>query len=314
MAEKYRAGFASLAGRPNAGKSTLLNALVGGKVAIVSAKPQTTRTIVQGVWTGEEAQIVFLDMPGIHAGKGLLGRRMMESVRTALDGRDLLLYVADATRPVGREDERAVEMVARGGAPLFLVLNKIDRLEDKRLLLPLIERYGKMAEFAESVPVSAKTGEGLEELLQLAAARMPEGPAMFPEDYLTDQPERFLAAEFLREQVLEATRQEVPHAVAVRIEAWQDEGRLARIAAVVVVERAGQKAILIGAKGAMLKRIATRARLAIEEMLGRKVFLEVFVKVEPGWRENPRLVESVDWRGGGVVASGDGFRGESETS
>lgn len=314
MAETYRAGFASLAGRPNAGKSTLLNALVGGKVAIVSAKPQTTRTIVQGVWTSDDAQIVFLDMPGIHAGKGLLGRRMMESVRTALDGRDLLLYVADATRPVTREDERAVEMVSRGGAPLFLVLNKIDRLEDKRLLLPLIERYGKMAEFAESVPVSAKTGAGLKELLQLAAARMPESPAMFPDDYLTDQPERFLAAEFLREQVLEATRQEVPHAVAVRIESWQEEGRLTRIAAVVVVERAGQKAILIGAKGAMLKRIATRAREAMEEMLGRKVFLEVFVKVEPGWRENPRLVESVDWREGGVVASDDGFQGESESS
>ncbi len=296
MPEAHRAGFASVLGRPNAGKSTLVNALAGGKVSIVSSKPQTTRTLVQGVWTGVAAQIVFLDTPGIHKGGGLLGRRMMDSVWSALEERDLVMYVSDASAKGAAGEERALELLAPVKAPVFLVLNKIDRVEDKRLLLPRIERYGKLREFAECVPVSAKTGEGVDELRRLAAGRMPAGPALFPDDYLTDQPERFLAAEFLREQILEATQQEVPHSVAVRVEAWHDEMTVVRIAMTVLVERAGQKAILIGAKGAMMKQVATRARHAIETLLARKVFLEVFVRVEPGWRENPRLVGSVDWR------------------
>jgi len=293
---KHRSGFVSIVGRPNAGKSTLLNALVGEKLAIVSSKPQTTRALIQGVLNMPATQIVFLDTPGIHISDTMLNRRMMDSVRDALEGRDLVLFVADASLPFTEQDRQAIDVLHRVEAPAFLVLNKIDRVADKRLLLPKIEEYKAAREFADYVPVCARTGEGVEELKRAIAAAMPEGPQYFPTDYVTDQPERFLGAELIREKILRATRQEVPHSVAVMIDEWKESKRLLRISATILVERDGQKAIIIGAKGAMLKKIGTEAREEMERLLARKVFLQLHVKVKPDWRENPQFLSAVDWR------------------
>jgi GTP-binding protein Era len=293
---RFVSGFVSILGRPNAGKSTLLNALVGTKLAIVSPKPQTTRTTIQGVLNVEGAQIVFVDTPGIHRPDSVFNRRMMETVRAALDGRDLLIFVVDATLPFTEADAEAVELVRKSGTPCLAALNKIDRLEDKSVLLPLVERYRARHDFAAYVPVSAATGEGLEELKAAIVERLPEGPAYFPPDYLTDQPERYLAGEIIREKILGETRQEVPHAVAVLVDRWEESPRLLRVAATVYVEREGQKAIVIGARGAVLKRVGTLARQEMESFFGRKVYLELFVKVKPGWRENREFLNEIDWR------------------
>lgn len=292
----FKSGFVSIIGRPNAGKSTLLNALVGAKLAIVADKPQTTRTAVQGVWTTAEAQVVFLDTPGIHKSDTPYNKRMMSEVRNALDERDLLLFIADATRPFQTEDSQAVDMIRNLETPTFLLLNKIDRLESKALLLPLIEHYKAAFEFKEYFPISATSKAGLAELRKAIVEILPEGPAYFPDDYLTDQPERFLAAELVREKILKLTREEVPHSVAVMVDTFEEKKTLTKIAATIFVERDGQKGILIGAKGAMLKRIGTAAREEIEEMLGRKVFLDLQVKVRENWRENPEFLNALDWR------------------
>lgn len=292
----HRSGFVSILGRPNAGKSTLLNTLVGGKVAIVSDKPQTTRTSIQGALTTPDAQVIFVDTPGIHKSTSLINKRMMDVVRGALEDRDVLLFLDDVARPLTEEDEHAVSALDGITTPSLLVLNKIDRLDDKRLLLPRIEKYKTRHEFEEYYPVSALTGEGLEDLKKAVIARLPEGPAYFPEDYMTDQPERFLAGELIREKILKETRQEVPHSVAVLVEKWEDTPKILRILATVYVERAGQKSIIIGTKGAMLKKIGTEARLEIESLLARKVYLELFVKVQPNWRESPQFLDAIDWR------------------
>ena len=242
----HRAGFVSIAGRPNAGKSTLLNALIGEKLAITAPQPQTTRTSIQGVLTLPEAQIVFLDTPGIHKSDTLFNKRMMSTVRGALEDRDLVLYVADATRPITEEDDHAISALNKS-TPSILVLNKIDRMDDKRLLLPVIERYQQLFPWVTIVPVSARRADGLDELKRLITEHLPEGPALFPDDYLTDQPMRFLAGEIIRERILHATREEVPHAVAVLIDTWEESPRLVKIAASIHVERPGQKTILIGA-------------------------------------------------------------------
>lgn len=294
-ARGHVSGFVSILGRPNSGKSTLLNALVGAKLAIVTAKPQTTRALVEGVLTLPEGQIVFLDTPGIHKPETLLDRRMMDGIRAALNERDLLLFVADASRPFGEDDEEAVRLIAQTRAPALLLLNKIDRVKDKRLLLPLIERYRAVHEFADYLPISALRSAGLDVLRAAVLARLPEGPAYFPPDYLTDQPERFRAGELIREKILVETREEVPHSVAVLVDSWEETPRLTRIAATIYVEREGQKGILIGTKGSMLKRIGTLAREEMETLFGRKVFLELFVKVQPRWRENPGFLEQLDW-------------------
>lgn len=293
---KFVSGFVSILGRPNAGKSTLLNAFVGTKLAIVAEKPQTTRTAVQGVWTGGNAQIVFLDTPGIHRSDTMFNRRMMSEVRAALDERDLLVYVADATLPFGDAERQALDLVRKVDTPVILALNKVDRLERKEEVLPLIEKYKAHFEFADYVPVSALKQDGIDELRKVIIGRLPEGPAYFPADYLTDQPERFLAAELIREKIIRATRDEVPHSVAVMVDTWEDSERLLRIAATVYVERQGHKGIIIGAKGAMLKKIGSLAREDIERLLGRKIFLELFVKVQENWRENPAFLSELDWR------------------
>lgn len=292
----FRAGFVSILGRPNAGKSTLLNALTGAKLAIVAAKAQTTRTTVQGVVNAPGAQMVFLDTPGIHKAGSLINRRMMESIRTAVEDRDVLLYLADATLEPNDEDERAIAMVKKTETPLFLVLNKIDRIQDKRNLLVRIEQYKAIHEFTEYMPVSAISGDGLDRLKQAIVERLPESEPFFPEDYITDQPERFLVAELIREKILKMAQQEVPHSVAVLIEKWEDTPKILRIYATVYVERAGQKAIIIGAGGSMLKKIGTAARIDAEQQLERKIYLELFVKVKENWREDPAFLNEIDWR------------------
>jgi GTP-binding protein Era len=241
------------------------------------------------------AQEVFLDTPGIHAPDTLLNRRMMDSIRAALDERDLLLFLADASRPFNEADEAAVRLIANTRAPVLLLLNKVDRVKSKSQLLPMIERYQAAYAFADYFPISALKGAGMDELRAAILARLPEGPQYFPPDYLTDQPERFLAAELVREKILSQTREEVPHSVAVLVDAWEESPRLTRISATIYVERAGQKGILIGAKGSMLKLIGTMAREEMEVMFSRKVFLELFVKVQPRWREDPAFLEQLDW-------------------
>jgi GTPase len=316
-AAMHRTGTVSVAGRPNAGKSTLVNALVGDKVAIVAAQAQTTRTSIRGIANLPAAQIIFTDTPGIHKSDSSLNRRMMDAVRGSLEGQDLTLFVADATLEPALEDEQAVSSLRQPAASI-LVLAKLDRISDKRLLLPLIDRYSKLYPFDEVFPVSAKTGEGLKDLLDAVVRRLPEGPPIFPVDQYTDQPARFLGAEFIRERVLAATRQEVPHAVAVLIDQWEedkrerrpkagprspgpkvaveDRTRLTRIAATILVERPGQKKILIGRQGALLKKIGTEARIEIEKLVGGPVFLSLFVKVQPKWREDPQFLKAIDWR------------------
>lgn len=293
---KHVSGFVSIIGRPNAGKSTLLNILVGSKVAITAAKPQTTRNLIQGIWTAPNAQVIFVDTPGIHQSDSLLNRRMIQEIRTALKERDLLLYVADSTLAVGDQDRAAVQLLHGTPTPALLVLNKIDQLSDKRQLLPLIEAYKALFDFREFVPVSALTGEGLDDLRAAILRYLPEGPQYFPPDQITDLPERFLVAELIREKVIALTHEEVPHAVAVLVDAWEEKPNITRIAATIYVERPGQKAILIGSKGAMIKRIGTLAREEIESMLGRKVYLELFVKVHEKWRESPQFLNQLDWR------------------
>ena len=304
----FVSGFVSLVGPPNAGKSTLLNALVGAKLAIVSGKPQTTRTLIQGVLTTAQAQVVFLDTPGIHTPDSLFNRRMMEAIGAALAERDVLIYVVDASRGEPGEAEReGVELVRRSAATALLALNKIDRVKPKDRLLPLIERYKALHDFAGYLPVSALKGQGVDAVREATIARLPQGPAYFPSDYLTDQPERFLAAELIREGLLEETREEVPHSIAVLVERWEETPKLARISATIYVEREGQKGIVIGERGSMLKRVGTRARVEMEAMFGRKVFLELHVKVRPRWRENPQFLNELDWRrtmGGGGEGEG----------
>ncbi|HVW84836.1 MAG TPA: GTPase Era, partial [Bryobacteraceae bacterium] len=264
----HHSGFVSILGRPNAGKSTLLNALVGQKVSIVADKPQTTRTAIQGVMTTPDAQVVFVDTPGIHKSDSAINKRMMDAVRASLEERDALLFVVDATKPFGEEDQRALSVLRKDGPPVIAVFNKIDAVGAKHELLPLMEEYSRQYAFAEYLPVSAATEEGLDELRAQVLRRLPEGPEYFPPDHVTDQPARFLAAELIREKILLATRQEIPHATTVMIDKWEETPTLIRIYATIYVERDGQKGIIIGSKGAMLKQIGTLAREEMESLFG----------------------------------------------
>ena len=297
----FRSGFVSIIGRPNAGKSTLLNKLVGEKLAIVTPKPQTTRDRILGIVNapariGRPAgQIVFIDTPGVHKPDSSLNKKMMREVHEALEGRDAILLIVDATQKFGPGDRFTLDLAKKAGGPVLLLLNKIDRLEKARLL-PMIAEYSKLHDFREIIPISALTGDGLELLLDRVMAALPEGPRYFPKDQITDQPERFLAAEIVREKVLLETAQEVPYAATVVVERWEESPRLTSIAAVIYCERDGQKKIIIGRGGEMLKKIGTAARYEIERILGTKVFLELFVKVRPGWRESREFVEELDWR------------------
>jgi GTP-binding protein Era len=292
----FCSGFVSILGRPNVGKSTLLNAFVGTKVAIVADKPQTTRTAIQGVLTLPEGQIVFLDTPGIHHARSSFNRRMMDSVREALSERDLLLFVAAANEPFTRADDDALKLVRNSTAPVFLVLNKIDKVKDKSGLLPLLAEYRAAYDFAEYHPISATRSQGLDGLQSAILGRLPQGPAYFPPDHITDQPERFLATELIREKIIHETREEVPHSVAVLIDVWEENPKLTRIFASIYVEKDGQKGILIGAKGATLKEIGTKAREEMERLFDKKIYLELHVKVRSDWRESRAFLGALDWR------------------
>jgi GTP-binding protein Era len=297
----FRSGFVSIIGRPNAGKSTLLNALVGEKLAIVTRKPQTTRNRIQGMINVERkgkrpaGQIVLIDTPGVHKPINSLNRRMMKEVYDALEGCDLLLLIVDATEKFGTGDQFVLDIVKKTGLPCFLLLNKVDVL-DKQKLLPLIDGYKDKHEFVEVIPISAMKRDGLDTLLDAVIKALPEGQRYFPKDQLTDQPERFLVAELIREQVLLATDQEVPYATTVLIDQYEEGAKLTRIAATIYCERDGQKAILIGKQGANLKKIGTAARLQIQSLLNTKVYLELFVKVRAGWRDSRDFVQETDWR------------------
>jgi len=300
----FRSGFVCILGRPNAGKSTLLNALVGEKLAIISPKPQTTRNRIQGFVHFPErkgkgndgGQIVLVDTPGVHKPDSSLGRKMMVEVREALEGCDLVLMIMDATRKFDPRDQFALDLLRGTKAKAFLLLNKVDLIREKSKLLPLIEQYRKLYDFSEVIPMSALKCKGLDTLLEKVIAALPAGPAYFPEDQITDQPARFMAAEIIREQVLLNTSEEIPYATTVIVDDFEEGARLTRIAATIYCEREGQKGILVGKGGKMLKKIGTSARLQIERMLGMKVFLELYVKAEPGWRDSRRFVEELDWR------------------
>ena len=299
----FRSGFVTIIGRPNAGKSTLLNGLAGEKLAIVSPKPQTTRNRVLGVIHVPKkkgrpgAQVVLIDTPGVHKAETSLGRKMMAEVREALNGSDLALIIADAAKKSDVVDDFLLNVMKGAKTPVFLLLNKIDLLRGgKQQLLPLIEKYSKLRDFREVIPISARKREGLDLLLDKVIHALPEGPHYFPEGQITDQPARFMASELIREQVLFATSEEVPHSTTVMIEQFEEGAKLTRIAAVIVCEREGQKRILIGHRGEMLKKIGTAARIEIEKMLGTKVYLELFIKVRQNWRESRGFVEELDWR------------------
>jgi GTPase len=299
----FRSGFVCILGRPNAGKSTLLNALVGEKLAIISPKPQTTRNRIQGIVNvpkskGQSgAQMVLIDTPGVHKPDSSLGRKMMVEVREALEGCDVVLLIMDATRKLDQRDEFAIQMLKHSSTKVCLILNKVDLLRGgKEKLLPLIEEYKKLHAFHEIIPISALKRDGLDILLERVTAALPAGPSLFPEDQVTDQPARFMAGEIVRERVLLETQEELPYATTVIVDTFEEGARLTRISATIYCEREGQKGILIGKKGQMLKRIGTSARLQLEKMLGTKVFLELYVKVQPNWRESRGFVEELDWR------------------
>jgi GTP-binding protein Era len=293
--KEFRSGFVAIVGRPNAGKSTLVNRLVGQKIAIVTAKPQTTRNRIQGIVTRPEGQIIFIDTPGLHEADSALGRQMMQEVAAALEGIDVLLLMVDASRMQPYADDLLLEKAKRFRGKTVLALNKVDRLP-KPKLLPLIEAFAKAFEFSAIVPISALNGTGCDELLGEILKQLPEGEPYFPEDQVTDQPERFLAAEIIREKAIQVMYHEVPYALAVFVEKFEETPKLLRIEALMNVERDSQKKILIGHKGEMLKKIGTEARKELESILGTKIYLGLFVKVAPDWRENPQKVRELDWR------------------
>jgi len=298
----FRSGFVCILGRPNAGKSTLLNALVGEKLAIISPKPQTTRNRIQGVVhvpkrKGKDGgQIVLIDTPGVHKPDSSLGRKMMVEVREALEGCDLVLVIVDVAHKLDPRDQFALDLLKQSKTKAFLILNKVDLIPEKSKLLPLIEEYRKLYDFAEVVPISALKRKGLDDLMKMILAALPAGPAYFPEDEITDQPARFMAAEIIREQVLLNTSEEIPYATTVIVDNFEEGKRLTHIGGTIYCERDGQKGILVGKGGRMLKKIGTSARIQMERMLGTKVFLELYVKAEPGWRDSRSFVEELDWR------------------
>jgi len=307
----HKSGFVAIVGRPNAGKSTLINALVGMKVSIVTAVPQTTRNRILGIANRPGAQIIFMDTPGIHKPLSRLNQRMMSFVRQALEERDLAILIVDASEKFGKGDEFAIELLKRYSPTTILALNKIDTIHKPRLL-PLIDRYSKLRDFAEIIPISAKSGAGLDELLEAVVKLLPEGPEYFPPDVYTDQPERFLASEIIREKIIVHTRQEMPYVTAVLIDKFEETPTLTRISATVVVEKESQKPIVIGAGGDRLKQIGTEARLDLEKLLPPKVFLELYVKVEPQWRDNRAVVAELDYRNEAGAWSGVDSEAESE--
>ncbi|MGX7199854.1 GTPase Era [Enterococcus nangangensis] len=281
----FHSGFVAIVGRPNVGKSTLLNRIVGEKIAIMSDKAQTTRNKIQGIYTTEDAQLVFIDTPGIHKPKNQLGDFMVESAFSALNEVDAILFMVAADQRRGPGDNLIISRLQNADVPVYLVVNKIDKVHPDRLL-PLIEDYASQMDFKEVVPLSATMGNNFEHLMELLVTQMPEGPQFYPEDQLTDHPEYFVVSELIREKVLLLTRDEVPHSVAVVVDSMKrNENDKVHVQATIIVERDSQKGIIIGKGGKMLKIIGTKARQDIEHLLGDKVFLELWVKVQKDWRD-----------------------------
>ncbi|WP_454015499.1 GTPase Era [Bacillus sp. Marseille-Q7846] len=292
----YKSGFVSIIGRPNVGKSTFLNRIIGQKIAIMSDKPQTTRNKIQGVYTENDSQVIFIDTPGIHKPKHKLGDFMVKMAQTTLKEVDIVLFMVNAVEGFGRGEEFIIEKLKETKQPVFLVINKIDQLHPEQLL-ELIDQYRKLHEFAEIVPISALDGNNVGALIGTIKKYLPEGPQYYPDNQVTDHPERFIIAELIREKVLHLTREEVPHSVAVVIDAIQKrEGGAVYINATIVVERPSQKGIIIGKQGKMLKEVGKRARFDIEALLGSKVFLEVWVKVQKDWRNKMSQLRDLGFR------------------
>lgn len=283
---EFRSGFISIIGRPNAGKSTLLNGILGEKISIVSPKPQTTRNIIRGIKNLEGCQMVFIDTPGIHKGKGLLNEFMVREATSALRDVDAIVYLVEADRKISEDDRFIISSLKGARCPIVLGINKIDKI-DRREILPLIAEYSGLLPFKEVVPISALTGDGVNLLVDILSALLPEGPKYFPDDVLTDVPERFIVAEIIREKVFRFTKEEVPYSVAIVIDKFHEKKEIISISATINVERESQKGIVIGKGGSMLKRIGTAAREDIERLLGSKVFLELFVKVQQEWTKKP---------------------------
>ena len=284
-------GFVSVVGRPNVGKSTLINRVVGQKVAIVTPKPQTTRNRILAVANTSRGQIVFFDTPGIHKPEHQMNRLMVEAAVSSLGRVDVVALMVDITQPFGGGDRYVLELMKKKKVrvPLFLVINKVDEAP-KTEVLPLIENYRKLHDFTEIVPISALTGDNVHRLVELFEQYLPEGPPLFPEDTLTDLPERFFAAEIVREKILLFIREEVPYATAVSVDSWEDGEELIRIEASILVERDSQKGILVGKGGSMLKKIGSSARKDLEQFLNTHVYLGLHVKVREHWRENSRML------------------------
>ena len=292
----YKSGFVAIVGRPNVGKSTLLNRIVGQKIAIMSDKSQTTRNKIQGVYTTDKAQIVFIDTPGIHKPKHRLGDFMVATAYSAMREVDIVMFMVSADMKRGRGDDLIIERLKQSSVPVYLVINKIDTIHPDELL-EIIDDYSKQMDFAEIVPISATEGNNFERLMETLVAQMPEGPQYFPEDQVTDHPERFIVSELIREKVLFFTRDEVPHSVAVTIESMKrNENNKIEIQATIIVERDSQKGIIIGKGGKMLKLIGTKARLDIENLLGSKVYLELWVKVQKDWRDKKTHLTDFGYR------------------
>lgn len=292
----YRSGTVALVGRPNAGKSTLLNRLVGAKVAITSDKPQTTRHRILGVLTRPDGQLVFVDTPGVHRPHFRMNKRMMDTTQAALRDVDLVALLIDVTESAGAGTNFVIDLVKGVDVPAFLLLNKVDRIP-KPKLLPMIQAYAGRAAWAEVIPISALKGDNCESFLESALGYLPEGGALYPEDALTDRSERFLTAELVREQLLRHTRDELPFSTAVSVDSWEEPerpGGSVRIFATIFVDADSQKPIVIGRGGSMLKKVGTAARAQIEQMLGRKIFLDLRVKVRSGWREQAPLLDQLE--------------------
>ena len=290
----YKSGFVSIIGRPNVGKSTLLNRILGEKIVAVSDKPQTTRNLIRGILTDDTSQIVFLDTPGIHNARNRINRAMVGAAMTAVSGVDLLLLVVDVTQQIDEPFLR--DICSKAAAPVWLLMNKIDQLADKEQLLSLIDRYQRLADFAEIIPLSAQNGSNVERLVNLVREMLPEGEPLFPEDILTDLPEKFIVAELIREKVFRLTTREIPYGTAVVVESFTErENDLIFISATIMVERDSHKGIIIGKQGSMLKKIGQQARGDIERLLGTKVFLELFVQVQERWTERTAMLRELGY-------------------
>ncbi|CAN7317667.1 GTPase Era [Rossellomorea sp. LjRoot5] len=282
---EYKSGFISIIGRPNVGKSTFLNRVIGQKIAIMSDKPQTTRNKVQGVYTTDDAQMIFIDTPGIHKPKHKLGDFMMKIAQNTLKEVDVILFMVNVEEGLGKGDHFIIEKLKGVKTPVYLILNKIDQIHPDALL-PMIKQYNDLFPFAATVPISALEGNNVDQLLHLLKDQLPEGPQFYPADQITDHPERFIVSELIREKVLHLTREEIPHSIAVVIDKMErkEEKDLIDVIATIIVERDSQKGIVIGKQGSMLKEVGKRSRLDIENLLGSKVYLEIWVKVQKDWR------------------------------